>query len=172
MEINRKQGGIVGALWGILGIQILLIAAVYRLTPFAIDTFSYDLYWYHIIFLVISLFFMAFFEGYMGFQRRFSPRVASRARYLRDNPRTDLIILAPFFCMAYFHAPLKRKITSVSLTIFIILMIIAVRKLSQPWKGIVDVGVVIGLIWGIISIAIYSYQAFTHDIFDHPPEIE
>ncbi len=164
--------GIAGALWGILGIQILLIAAVYRLTPFAVDTFSYDLHWYHILFLLVSIVFMAFFEGYMGFQRRFSPRVASRARYLRDNPRTDLIILAPFFCMSYFHASLKRKITSVSLTIFIILMIIAVRKLSQPWKGIVDAGVVIGLIWGIISIAVYSYQAFTQDIFDHPPEIE
>ena len=172
MKINRKPMGIAGALWGILGIQILLIAAVYRLTPFAVDTFSYDLHWYHILFLLISIVFMAFFEGYMGFQRRFSPRVASRARYLRDNPRTDLIILAPFFCMSYFHAPLKRKITSVSLTIFIILMIIAVRKLSQPWKGIVDAGVVIGLIWGIISIAFYSYQAFTQDIFDHPPEVE
>lgn len=171
MEINRKPRGIAGALWGILGIQILLIFAVYRLTPFAVDTFSYNLQWYHLLILLLTLLFMAYFEGYKGFQQRFSPRVAARAKYLSENPRIDLVILAPFFCMAYFHATIKRKIASVSLTIFIILMIIAVRKLNQPWKGIVDFGVVIGLIWGILSIAFYSYQAFTQDIFDHPPEI-
>ena len=172
METNKKYIGITGALWGISGILLLLITAVYRLTPIAIDTFSYNLQWHHSLILLLTVLFMAYFEGYKGFQLRFSPRVAARAKYLSENPRIDLAILAPFFCMAYFHAPLKRKIASASLTISIILMIIAVKKITQPWKGIIDAGVVIGLIWGILSIAFYSYQAFTKDDFDYPPEIK
>lgn len=172
MQKNKKHIGNIGAFWGISGILILLITAVYRLTSFALDTFSYNLQWYHTIALILSILFMGLFEGYMGFQLRFSPRVAARAKYLRENPRTDLTIFAPLFCMTYFKAPLKRRITSTALTIFIILMIIAVKKIDQPWKGIIDAGVVIGLIWGILSIAYYSYKAFTKDDYDYPPEVE
>src|SRR5574341_1485783 len=84
-ECRRGTGmmGMIGALWGVSGVLLLLGSAVYRLGPLAVDAFSYDFLWYHWTCLLCVVFFMAYAEGYVGFQQRFSPRVAARARYHR-----------------------------------------------------------------------------------------
>ena len=163
--------GILAAFWGIAGITVLLCSAIYRLAPYAIDLFSYELLCQHWAALIVNLLFMAYAEGYRGFQERFSPRVAARARYLKNHPRFIHALLAPFFCMAFFHAPRRRKITSIVLTVGIICLVILVRMLPQPWRGIVDIGVVVGLLWGLISLLAYSFQAFTHESFAYSPEV-
>jgi len=163
--------GTFGALWGVSGVLLLLGSAVYRLAPLAVDAFTHELAWHHWAVLVFFVLFMAYAEGYVGFQQRFSPRVAARARYLKEHPRTILVLLAPFFCMGYFHATRRRQITSLSLTVGIILLIILVRFLPQPWRGIVDAGVVIGLAWGMISLLIFSVQAFGEGSFPYSPEV-
>ena len=33
-----------------------------------------------------------------------------------------------------------------------IVLIVSVRQLPQPWRGMVDAGVVVGLTWGVVSI--------------------
>ena len=170
MKKNRVMGT-VSALWGIAGVTLLLGSAVYRLTPLAIDAFSYRFLWYHGVTLAVIIAIMAYAEGYHGFQQGFSPRVAARARYLRDHPLPILAILAPFFCMGYFHATKKRKITSISLTAGIVVLVLLVRLVSQPWRGIIDAGVVIGLIWGIVSLLFFSVQAFTSEDFLYSPEV-
>lgn len=163
--------GVIGAIWGIGGVLLILASAVYRLSPLALDAFSHNFSWYHWIVLALVIVFMAFAEGYRGFQQRFSPRVASRARYLKQHPRPLLVIFGPFFCMGYFHATKRRKITSISLTLGIIALILLVRLLPQPWRGIIDAGVVIGLIWGIASLVFFVFRAFTSDIFRYSPEV-
>lgn len=167
----EKALGIIGALWGMGGVLLLLGSAVYRLSAHAVTVFSYALGWYHWTCLVTIIVFMAYAEGYRGFQQRFSPRVAARARYLFAHPRAIFVLLAPFFCMGYFHATHRRKITSLSLTIGIILLVLAVRLLPQPWRGIVDIGVVVGLAWGILSLLVYSVLAFTAEEFPYSPEV-
>ena len=87
MGREEKIMGIFGAIWGLTGVLLLLGSAVYRLAPLAIDAYSYDFFWYHWLSLFIVLFFMAYAEGYRGFQKGFSPRVASRALYLKNHPR-------------------------------------------------------------------------------------
>ena len=163
--------GVVGALWGITGISVLLGSAIYRLTPVALDIFSSDLIWYHWTTLVLVVVFMAHSEGYKGFQKGFSPRVAARAKHLAARPNLLHALLAPLFCMGYFHATKKRKITSISVTIAIILVIIGVRLLPQPWRGIIDAGVVVGLVWGLISMLVFSIMAWTSDRFDYSPDL-
>ncbi len=163
--------GIIGAFWGISGVLLLLGSAVYRLTPYALAAFSEPLRWHHWAALLLIVVFMAYAEGYVGFQQRFSPRVAARARYVRNHPRADLVFFAPFFCMGYFHATRRRRITSLSLTAGIIVLIILVRLLPQPWRGIIDAGVVVGLVWGILSLLIYSIQAFSGSPFEYSPEV-
>ena len=32
--------------------------------------------------------------------------------------------------------------------------------LSQPWRGIIDIGVVVGLLWGVVALLIFTVQAF------------
>jgi hypothetical protein len=114
---------------------------------------------------------MAYAEGYKGFQKAFSPRTAARARYLRLNPRVVPVILAPFFCMGYFHATKRRKITSISLTLGIIVLIVLVSFVTQPWRGIIDAGVVVGLAWGVVSLLIFSFQALGQEHYRYSPEV-
>ncbi|MGE5173203.1 MAG: hypothetical protein ACM3MD_05180 [Betaproteobacteria bacterium] len=160
-----------GAFWGLAGVILLLASAVYRLTPLAIDAFSYPWRWYHWFAFILIVLFMAYVEGFRAFQQAFSPRVAARARYLLDHPNMLHTLLAPFFCMAYFHAPRRRQITSISVTAGIIVLVILVRLLSQPWRGIIDGGVVVGLVWGLISLVVFGYQALSTDRFPYSPEV-
>ncbi len=163
--------GDFGALWGLAGVSLLLGSAVYRLSPLAAGAFSCDLLWYHWAALALVVLFMAYAEGYRGFQQRFSPRVAARAKYLKEHPRFLHVLLAPFFCMGYFHATKRRQITSISLTAGIIILILLVRLLSQPWRGIIDAGVVIGLVWGLVSLFAFSLKAFASKDFKYSPEV-
>lgn len=163
--------GVLGAVWGIAGVTLLLGSAVYRLTPLAFSAFVYPFRWYHWSALVLVVLFMSYAEGYRGFQQRFCPRVAARARYLKEHPRTLHVFLAPFFCMGYFHATKKRRVTSISLTAGIIILILLVRLVSQPWRGIIDAGVVIGLIWGLVSLLVFCFVSFTSKEFGYSPEV-
>ena len=163
--------GIFGAIWGLTGVLLILSSAVYRLTPLAIDAFSYAFTWYHWLTLFLILLFMTYAEGYRGFQKGFSPRVAARALYLKNHPRLLHSLLGPFFCMGFFHASRKRKITSFSVTSGIIVLIILVRFLRQPWRGIIDAGVVVGLAWGLVSLIIFSLQAFSVKEFPYSPDV-
>ncbi len=163
--------GTMGALWGLAGVFLLLISAVYRLTPLAVDAFSYPFFWYHWFSLAALIGGMAYAEGYRGFQQGFSPRVAARARYLLNHPRPVRSLFAPFFCMGYFHATRRRQIVSLSLTAGIVALIVAVRYVAQPWRGIIDAGVVIGLAWGIVSLVVFSVQALSSAPFPYSPEV-
>ena len=163
--------GMFGALWGLTGVFLLVGGAVFRLGPLAIDAFSYDWQWYHGIVFVLFVLFMLYSEGYRGFQRAFAPRVAARALYLREHPDVLHVLFAPFFCMAFFHAPRKRQLISISMTSGIIVLVILVRLVPQPWRGIIDAGVVLGLIWGLVSLALFSFQALTSSRFDYEPEV-
>ena len=109
--------------------------------------------------LLFSVIYMAYAEGYKGFHLGFAPRVVLRAHYLHSNPRLRHILLAPLFCMGYIHATRKRQILSIGLTIMIIGFIIVARMLPQPWRGILDAGVVVGLSFGICSIAYFMMVA-------------
>jgi len=161
------------AFWGLGGVVLLLASAVFRLTPLAIQAFSDKYEWslYHWVTLVMLTLFMAYVEGYRAFQLGFSPRVAARARYLRGHRSLLHTVLAPLFCMAFYHAPKKRQITSISVTAGIIVLVVLVRFIPQPWRGIIDGSVVVGLTWGLVSLVIFGYQAITEERFDHSPEV-
>ncbi|NRB73301.1 MAG: hypothetical protein HRU46_02985, partial [Verrucomicrobiales bacterium] len=62
-------------------------------------------------------------------------------------------------------------IIAFSLTIGIILLILLVRFLPQPWRGIVDFGVVLGLSYGLISFLVYTAKALFAPSFEVSPEV-
>lgn len=163
--------GVVGAVWGLTGVLLLLGSAIYRLSLFVIEGFSFQFLWYHWVTLVLVVLFMAYSEGYRAFQKGFSPRVAARARHLRNHPHALHILAAPLFCMGYFHAPRRRRVTSISVTVGIVVLVLLVRLLKQPWRGIIDLGVVVGLAWGLISLLVFSVLAFTSKMFPYSPEV-
>lgn len=168
--VNRVIGTL-GVVWGILGISLLLVGAIVRLSDIAWEIFAYPLQWYHWAILVLNVLFMAYSEGYKGFQLKFSPRFAARCRYLKQNPRIFHSLLAPLFCMGYFYTTRTRKIVTLVLTIAIIILVQLAHMLAQPWRGILDMGVVVGLAWGYLSILYYLKQAFTEQNFHYSPEL-
>ncbi len=163
--------GWLGALWGVGGVLLLLGFAIWRLAPLAGEALRSPLTVVQWVVLVVFAIFMAHSEGYRGFQRAFSPRVAARAKHLRDQPTFLRVALAPFFCMAYFAAPKRRRIVAYSLTAGVILLVVLVQRLDQPWRGIVDVGVVIGLGWGMLATILYWVRAMQGHELPVPAEV-
>lgn len=163
--------GLFGAYWGVIGVCLLLMFAVYRLSIIAIDSFEFSFLWYHWLVFVANTLFMAHSEGYKGFQKGFSPRVAARARYLKFNPTPLHVMFAPLFCMGYFHITRRRLVVTYGLTLGIIILIIVFNQISQPWRGILDAGVVVGLSWGVISLLVYFVRAMAADEFEFSAEV-
>ncbi len=149
---GARLAGQLGMLWGVAGVSLLLLSAVFRLGAVALQTLRMDLDWWHWVACGISLVFLGITEGYMAFQRSYSPRVAARALHLKDNPQLWHVVLAPVFCMGLIHATRRLLISSWILAVAVILIIIAVRALPPPWRGIVDLGVVVALAWGVAAL--------------------
>jgi len=143
---------VLGFAWGIMGVLFMLSFAIVRLAPIALELSTQSLSALHWAALVFSVVYMAYAEGYKGFHRGFSPRVVQRANYLRDNPRWQHVLLAPAFCMGYIYATRRRQILSIGLTLLVMGFVVIAKQLPQPWRGILDAGVVTGLTLGILSI--------------------
>ena len=146
-----------GFIWGVGGILLLLSFAIVRLGAVALEVLldagqTWELAWGHWLVLLVWTVYMLWAEGYKGFHRGFAPRVVARARYLSEHPRTLHVLLAPLFCMGYIHATTRRRLLSMGLTTMILCFVVLVRMLPQPWRGIVDFGVVAGLMLGVLSI--------------------
>lgn len=156
--------GWAGAIWGLGGVIVMLSYAVIRLSAIALEALAMPLDWHHWLLLIGNTLFMAYSEGYRGFQKGFSPKVVGRARNLLNSPRPLPVMLAPLYCMHYFDSTRRQLITTWFLTAMIIVLIIIFHLLPQPWRGILDVGVVVGLSWGIASIVIYSPGIMNTDI--------
>jgi len=162
---------VAGAIWGLAGVLGILGFAVYRLTPVAFAAFDTEFGMTEWAVWGVWMFFMVYAEGYRGFHRAFSPRVVARARALRANPNPINCLLAPFFCFGFFHATRKRTIVSWAVTGGIVCLVLLVRLLVQPWRGIVDCGVVAGSLLGMISIAWFTLRWVLGRPFDYPPDL-
>lgn len=167
--MNSRLGLV--ALWGIGGVVAVLAKAIARLAPIALELCEYALAPFELAVLVAWIAAMAVAEGYRGFHRQFSPRVVARAVHLAQHPRGWLVVLAPLYCIGLVHATRRRLITSWVLTIAIIGLVIGVRQLAQPWRGIIDSGVVVGLAIGIASITYFTIRAARGHAMPVPPDV-
>jgi hypothetical protein len=161
----------VPGLWGLVGVLALLADAIYRLTPYALDLAKRPLDSIEIAALVGWIAFNGYSEGYRAFHLQFSPRVIARACALDANPRPLHVALAPLFVMGMIHATQKRLIVSWAITAFIVAIVIVVRMLDQPWRGIIDAGVVVALAWGIVSMLYYAGRAFAGHAMPVDPDL-
>ena len=161
----------LAAAWGVLGVAGILLFAVYRLTPYAVTAIAGGLTPLQWIVLAGNTAFMAWSEGYRGFQCRFSPRVAARALHLLLHPTPLRALLAPVFCIGYFHASRRGMVAVWAGTLAIVGVVLLVQLLSQPWRGILDAGVVVGLSWGLASFLQMVYWTIRHGEFLRSPEL-
>jgi hypothetical protein len=71
--------------------------------------------------------------------------------------------------MGLIHATRKRKIVSWSVSIGVAVIVAAVKRLPYPYRNIIDAGVVTGLSWGSISIAMLYARSW---LTGKPPTID
>lgn len=161
----------VGAIWGVFGVMLLLGFAIYRLTPFALELFQYQLNIWQVLAMIIWCVIMVYSEGYKAFGRQFAPRVVARAQYVSRQGNWLQVLLAPVFCIGYFGAPVKRIIISIALIVGIIALILLVHFVPQPWRGIIDVGVIFGLACGIFYLGYYAYKAMRQQDYVIDPDV-
>ena len=171
-KTESKLLAIIGLVWGLSFIGAVLLFAIFRLSAVTVDALdNFPFFWYHWLVLGLVVVLMAHSEGYHGFQKNFSPRVLSRAWFLYHHPRPWLIVLAPVFLAGYIHInPVRQRITMM-LTFGILMLIILIGYLPQPWRGIVDAGVVVGLSWGVVSLVIYGIRILGSRPFVYAPEV-
>jgi len=147
-------------LWGLGGVLLMLVRAISRLAPHAVDALGMPLDPVHVLFAVVWVAFMAIAEGYRGFQQRFVPMAVARAFHLADHPHTLRLVLAPLFCMGFFHGTARRLHVTWGLTLMIVALVALLRVTPQPWRGLVDLGVVVGLSWGAVAIVVQAAHAW------------
>lgn len=170
--IEPSLWGWAALAWGVLGFFALMTEALVRLTPIAWEALSGGkLAWWHWASLAVWVVAMAYTEGYRGFQKRFSPRFAARAMLLVDSPSPLRAILAPLFCMGLFHATRRVLVVSWSIVIGVVILILAIRQLDQPWRGIIDAGVVVGLTWGLVASVAWVIQALRRQPLPGGPDL-
>lgn len=145
--------------YAILGITALLSTAIVRLTPYALEALRADMSLFQMVAMAGSIVFMAYSEGYRGFQTRYSPRVVNRALNLGAEQPSGWSLIAPLVAMGLVRARKRILIMSWALTGMIVLFIVLLRITPQPWRGIIDAGVVVGLAWGTLSIVVFWGQA-------------
>ena len=163
--------GMAGAIWGVGGIILIVAASLYRIVPLGFSAYEYEFHTGHWILLWTWVPFMIWSEGYRGFHRSFSPMVAARARHLAEHPRLWHVLLAPVYCMGLMHATRRRLIASTILVVGIAVLVLLVRLLPQPWRGIIDLGVVVGLSIGLASMAVWTFRAFSAAGIDVSPDV-
>lgn len=146
--------------WGILGVVALLSTSVVRLSTPALEGLASDLSPLQWGLLAGWCAFMLYAEAWRGFHKQFSPRVVQRAFTLPSKPAW-VPFAAPVVAMGLLHATRKRRIVGWSLVTGIFLLVLVVRQLPQPWRGLVDAGVVLGLAGGTASIVWHALRAAT-----------
>jgi hypothetical protein len=158
--------------WGVLGVVALLGQAVWRMVPLALEPLrAHTLGGVELGAYAAWVAFSLYAEGYRAFQLRFSPRVVARAVHLARHPRPLHVALAPAFCMGLLHATRKRLIVAWVSVIAIVGLVITVRSFPQPWRGIIDGGVVVALLWGIGSIFYFFGRVLAGRELNYPSDV-
>lgn len=147
-------------LWGVIGVLLLFARAIVRLAPVAWQPIAEGSLSPTQVALYASwVVFNAYSEGYRAFQKSFSPRVVGRAHQLASAPTLLRALLAPLYCLSLFHAN-RRGLTLAWAMLGIIAGLVWLLGITpQPWRGIVDGGVVVALAWGALAILFFAARA-------------
>lgn len=145
---GRPLRRIAIAFWGVAGVAAMLLEAEVRLARLAVEGLRESGPLELGVAAVWSLA-NAYLEGYRGFQKRFVPMALDRA-FALSGPIDAL--LAPLIVLGLVRTEAKACRRAWFMIAGISLLVFAVRHLDQPWRGVVDAGVVVGLGWGLLAL--------------------
>ncbi len=161
-RIARQVTRLLVAAWALGGFAVLIGQALFRLTPRALETLGGPLQPMEQASAAVSIVLFSVGKGWFVFHRRFAPRFAGRLRGLvRVRPAVG-VALAPLYCMGL--APARRAdvpmaLRSLLFTLAIVAMVIGLRQVVAPWRGIVTSGVVVALFFGLATTLVQGLHA-------------
>lgn len=161
------------SVWGVLGAMALLGFGVWRVFPHALEpmltpgSMTRTQAWLYAFCVVFN----AWTEGYKAFQKMVVPRALVRAHWLNEHPGRIPAWSAPFFVAGFFAMKRRALIVRYVFLIVIIGVIVGMRFVPQPWRGIIDAGVVVGLGWGWIAMGVGLVQLIRGVVPDADPQI-
>lgn len=159
-RVDWSLPSLLAVFWGIGGVVALLGQAIWRLTPLAVEPISEGMLTRaHVATYIGWVAFNLYAEGYRAFHRGFSPRVVARALYLAQEPRPWHVVFAPAFCMSLFCATRRGLVLAWGVLVTVVLLVLLMHWVPQPWRGIVDGGVVTGLLCGSGSLLWFAARA-------------
>lgn len=107
-------------------------------------------------------------EGWMALHRRWAPRVAARIRALNEDSGTASLLLAPVYALGLTGGPRRTMVRSWAGVAAIVVAVVVVRQLAQPWQGMVKLSVAGALAVGVASLAVRWFQPGATDGEIHP----
>ena len=149
----------------------MLLYAVYRLAQHTSTAFQSDLGLLEYAVLIINCGFMAYSEGYKGFHLSFAPRFAARVKYIQQQGSSLELLFSPFFCFGYFGTTRAKQVIAYALTLLLVLVIALMGYIPQPWRGIIDAGVVVGLSLGTASMVYWVFLELKQPAYIHDPQV-
>lgn len=139
--------------WGAGGVVLSLLDAIVRLSRVAHDGLSHGMLARpQLAFTIVWTVVIVYGEGYRAFGSVLAPRMAARLLHLSREGTLRQKLLAPMHALSLFDTPPRRLLSAWLLVVGIVTIVLIVRKLPQPWRGSVDLGVVLALSWGAIAI--------------------
>jgi hypothetical protein len=150
--------GTLGSIWGVAGVLAVIAFAVLRLGLRAQNIFSYDLMWHQWAVLLLGSAILLYAKSFRVFRRRIAPRIAARAADIKKHPTTIKVIFAPFYCMGYFGSTRVAGLRMISVTLAMVVLILVVRYLPEPWRAILDFGIAVALAAGFFFILAESLR--------------
>mmetsp|Transcript_118553 Transcript_118553/g.187738 ORF Transcript_118553/g.187738 Transcript_118553/m.187738 type:complete len:208 (+) Transcript_118553:68-691(+) len=85
--------------------------------------------------------------------------LVKRAFILNAEHKVYHHLLSPFFAMGLYRANARRLLKAWGLVVFIAVIGVVVANTIMPWRGIIDAGVVLNLIGGVLGLLYNSFRA-------------
>lgn len=143
----------LAAVWGVLGVAAMLLEAEVRLLRLAYEGVVVQFAPLPGAVAAVWCALNAWLEGYRGFQKRFVPQALDRA-FAIDVTSKLAVALAPFEVLGVWRTEPKVRRRAWVMVIGISTLVFLVKQLPQPWRGVIDAGVVVGLGWGTAALVI------------------
>ena len=145
-------GDRAAALWALVGSGLVFLQAVVALGARGVATVRAGLEpteWWALGVLTAAF---VYGEGILALERRFIPALVRRAGRLRTVRHTGMRLLAPLYAFSLVGAPLATLVRAWAGVAAIVVAVVAVRALPEPWRGIVDLAVAAALAWALVAL--------------------
>lgn len=160
MPTERPEPQAVAA-WALAGVAAILGWAAFRLTSRGLPVVLEGLLPLQWVALAGSVAVFLYGEGVLALQRGWMPRVVARAEALgRARPRV-LWLAAPLHAMGFVGVPIRVALRAWLGAGAIVVAVVLVRALPDPWRGIVDLAVATALAWGALVAAARALRFLT-----------